>query len=111
MPVPVQGHIAACHISALCITWKAAAEQLCAAHIYISVHCLLQATHACRRVQEAVEKAQAEAMQKAAASSSGGATELTVGKAIEASKEAAAQLAAKGLSHQAGPDPADGPSR
>ena len=58
-----------------------------------------------------MEKAQAEALQKTTASSCGGATELTVGKAMEASKEAAARLAAKGLSQQAGPDPADGPSR
>lgn len=58
-----------------------------------------------------MERAQAEAMQKAAASSSGGVAQLTVGKAMQASKEAAAQLAAKGLSQQPGLDPADGPSR
>lgn len=62
-------------------------------------------------MQTALEEAQAEALQKAAASSSGGAAQLTVGKAMEASKEAAAQLAAKGLSHQSSSDPADGPSR
>lgn len=65
----------------------------------------------CRQVQQALEKAQAEAMEKAAASSSGGSTQLTVGKAMEASKEAAAQLAANGISHQPESDPADGPSR
>ena len=59
-----------------------------------------------------MEEAQAEAMQKAAAAcSSGDSTQLTVGKAMEASKEAAAQLAAKGLSHQPSSDSADGPSR
>lgn len=64
-----------------------------------------------RRVQRALETAQAEALQKAAAASgSGGSAQLTVGKAMEASKEAAAQLAAKGLCHQASSDPADGPS-
>ena len=64
----------------------------------------------CRQVQEALEKAQAQAIEQAAACSTGPA-ELTVGKAMEASKEAAAQLAAQGISQQAGPDPADGPSR
>ena len=62
-------------------------------------------------MQKAVEEAQAEAMEKAAASSSGGPTQLTVGKAMEASKEAAARLAAKGLSQPPSSDPADGPSR
>ncbi|KAL3132326.1 hypothetical protein ABBQ32_008904 [Trebouxia sp. C0010 RCD-2024] len=64
-----------------------------------------------RRVQRALEAAQAEALQKAAAASgSGGSAQLTVGKAMEASKEAAAQLAAKGLCHQTSLDGADGPS-
>lgn len=62
-----------------------------------------------RQIQEALEKAQAQAVEQAAACSTAPA-ELTVGKAIEASKEAAAQLAAQGISQQAGPDPADGPS-
>lgn len=64
-------------------------------------------------MQRALEAAQAEALQKAAAaaSGSGGSAQLTVGKAMEASKEAAAQLAAKGLCHQASLDAADGPSR
>ncbi|KAL0034960.1 hypothetical protein WJX79_002641 [Trebouxia sp. C0005] len=62
-----------------------------------------------RQVQEALEKAQAQAFEQAAASCTAPA-ELTVGKAMEASKEAAAQLAAQGISQQAGPDPADGPS-
>lgn len=62
-------------------------------------------------MQTALEEAQAEAMHKAAACTSGGATQLTVGKAIEASKEAAAQLAAKGLSHQLSSDSGEGPSR
>ncbi|DBA98109.1 hypothetical protein WJX77_011749 [Trebouxia sp. C0004] len=62
-----------------------------------------------RQVQEALKKAQAQAVEEAAACSTAPA-ELTVGKAMEASKEAAAQLAAQGISQQAGPDPADGPS-
>ena len=62
-------------------------------------------------MQTALEEAQVEAMQKVAACSSGGSAQLTVGKAMEASKEAAAQLAAKGLSHQPSSDCADGPSR
>lgn len=65
----------------------------------------------CRRVQTALEEAQAEALHKAAACTSGGSAQLTVGKAMEASKEAAAQLAAKGLSHQPSSDSGDGPSR
>ena len=65
----------------------------------------------CRQVQKAVEEAQADAMERAAASSSGGPAQLTVGKAMEASKEAAARLAAKGLSQPSSSDPADGPSR
>lgn len=65
----------------------------------------------CRQVQEALEKAQAEALEQAAASSTGGPAELTVGKAMEASKEAAEQLAAQGISQQPGADPTDGPSR
>ena len=62
-------------------------------------------------MQTALEAAQAEALEKAAACSSSGSAQLTVGKAMEASKEAAAQLAAKGLSHQPSSDSADGPSR
>ena len=62
-------------------------------------------------MQTALEEAQAEALHKAAACSSGGSAQLTVGKAMEASKEAAAQLAAKGLSHQPSSDSGDGPSR
>ena len=64
----------------------------------------------CRQVQEALEAVQAQAIEEAAASSTAPA-ELTVGKAMEASKEAAAQLAAQGISQQAGSDPADEPSR
>ena len=62
-------------------------------------------------MQREVEETQADAMDKAAASSSSAAPRLTVGKAMEASKQAAAHLAAKGLTQQLDLDPADGPSR
>lgn len=80
----------------------------------------------CRRLQEAADRSQASASDRAAEfitastpdppsttgpASTSTAAPLTVGRAMLASKEAAAEAAAKGLPTPSGPDPADGPSR